>query len=45
MFPEVLKITISMLNNFCTIGFRAKNTIRVYEVIPQDSRNVFMFDL
>jgi hypothetical protein len=25
--PDVWKITISMLNNFFTIGFRAKNSI------------------
>jgi hypothetical protein len=35
MSAKVLKITISMLNNFLTIGFRAKNSIeRVKEIIP-----------
>jgi hypothetical protein len=43
---KVLKITISMLNNLFTFGFRAKNSIaRVYEVIPKESRNDLVFDL
>jgi hypothetical protein len=45
-FSKVLKITISMLNNFFTFGFRSKNSIaRVKEVIPKKSGNVPMFDL
>jgi hypothetical protein len=39
-------MTISMLNNFFTIGFRAKNSIgRVYEVIPKEIKNPFIFEL
>jgi hypothetical protein len=35
-----------MLNNFFTIGFRAKNSIaRIKEVIPKESGNVPIFDL
>jgi hypothetical protein len=35
-----------MLNNFFTIGFRAKNSIyRVLEIIPKELKNVFKFDL
>jgi hypothetical protein len=35
-----------MLNNFFTIGFRAKNSIaRVFEVIPKEFKNAFIFDL
>jgi hypothetical protein len=35
-----------MLNNFFTIGLRAKNSIaRVKEVILKESRNLPMFDL
>jgi hypothetical protein len=43
---KVLKITISMLNNFITIGFRSNISIaRVYEVIPMEYGNVLIFDL
>jgi hypothetical protein len=35
-----------MLNNFFTIGFRAKNSIdRVSEVIPKEIKNPVIFDL
>jgi hypothetical protein len=37
-----------MLNNFFTLGFRAKNSIakpRVLEVIPKESGNIPIFDL
>jgi hypothetical protein len=35
-----------MLNNFFTIGVRAKNSIdRVQEVIPKEFKNKFIFDL
>jgi hypothetical protein len=43
---KVLKITISILNNLITFGFRAENIIaRVSKVIPKESRNVLVFDL
>jgi hypothetical protein len=43
---EVCKITIVKLNNFLTLGFRAKNIIdRVKEVIPKEFKNVIIFDL
>jgi hypothetical protein len=38
---NVRKITIAMLNNFFTFGFRAKNSI----AIPKESGNVPIFDL
>jgi hypothetical protein len=35
-----------MLNNFFTIVFRAKNSIaRVQEKIPEEFKNVFIFEL
>jgi hypothetical protein len=41
-----MKITILMLNNFFTIGVRAKNSIdRVYAVIPKEIQNLLIFDL
>jgi hypothetical protein len=42
---KVCKITISVVNNFFTIGF-AKNSIdRVLEVITKEFKNLFIFDL